>query len=46
MIVNDDLERAYGLLKKAIQETLKQGEDDRMPEKDDEEREWERSQQL
>lgn len=42
IIVNDDLEKAYGLLKKAINETLKKGEDDTMPEKDEEEREWEK----
>ena len=40
IIVNDDLDKAYGLLKKAINETLKQGEDDTMPEQDEEEREW------
>ena len=42
IIVNDDLERAYGLLKKAINETLKKGEDDVMPKKDKDEEEWEK----
>ncbi|SNX83855.1 probable GUK1 - guanylate kinase [Melanopsichium pennsylvanicum] len=46
IIVNDDLERAYGLLKKAIREELKNGEDDVMPSKDKHEEEWVKSQQL
>lgn len=41
IIVNGDLDRAYGLLKKAINETLKKGEDDIMPSKDKDEEEWE-----
>ncbi|SPO24357.1 probable GUK1 - guanylate kinase [Ustilago trichophora] len=45
IIVNDDLEKAYGLLKKAINETLKKGEDDAMPAKDQDEEEWEKQQQ-
>ncbi|KAJ1026764.1 hypothetical protein NDA16_002061 [Ustilago loliicola] len=44
IIVNDDLERAYGLLKKAINETLEKGEDDKMPAKDKDE-EWEKQHQ-
>lgn len=45
IIVNDDLERAYGLLKKAIDGTLKPGEDDVMPAKDQDEEEWLKQQQ-
>lgn len=41
IIVNDDLEKAYAKLKKAIGETLKEGEDDQMPPKDADEEEWE-----
>lgn len=44
IIVNDDLERAYALLKRAINETLKEGEDDKMPEKDPDEEEWDKQQ--
>ncbi|KAJ1018216.1 hypothetical protein NDA18_006375 [Ustilago nuda] len=40
IIVNDDLERAYGLLKRAINQTLKKGEDDNMPKKDQDEEQW------
>ncbi|ETS62216.1 hypothetical protein PaG_03792 [Moesziomyces aphidis] len=40
IIVNDDLERAYTLLKKAINESLQKGDDDQMPAKDDEEQQW------
>lgn len=40
IIVNDDLERAYTLLKKAINETLQKGDDDQMPAKDDDEQQW------
>ncbi|CDU26444.1 probable GUK1-guanylate kinase [Sporisorium scitamineum] len=42
IIVNDDLDKAYGLLKKAINETLQKGEDDTMPAKDEDEKEWEK----
>ena len=40
IIVNDDLDRAYNLLKKAIQEQLKTGEDDKLPEAEKDELEW------
>ncbi|EPQ30585.1 uncharacterized protein PFL1_02109 [Pseudozyma flocculosa PF-1] len=40
IIVNDDLERAYQLLKSAIFETLQPGQDDRMPPPEQEENEW------
>lgn len=42
IIVNDDLERAYGLLKRAINETLKKGDDDKMPKKDQDEEQWQK----
>ncbi|EST05145.1 Guanylate kinase/L-type calcium channel beta subunit [Kalmanozyma brasiliensis GHG001] len=45
VVINDDLERAYGVLKRAIDGTLKKGEDDKMPDMDEEEKEWEKSQQ-
>lgn len=40
VIVNDDLDTAYAKLKKAIYGTLEQGEDDKMPPKDNDEDEW------
>ena len=45
IIVNDDLDKAYALLKKAINETLQKGEDDKMPAKDQDEEEWQKQQQ-
>lgn len=44
VIVNDDLDRAYALLKAAINETLQKGQDDRMPLKESEEEQWTSSQ--
>ncbi|KAN0064940.1 guanylate kinase [Thecaphora frezii] len=40
IIVNDDLDRAYALLKGAIFETLQKGQNDKMPEPEEEEKQW------
>ncbi|PWY99537.1 putative GUK1-guanylate kinase [Testicularia cyperi] len=44
IIVNDDLERAYSLLKAAINQTLQPGQDDKMPPVQQEEQEWSQKQ--